>query len=53
MERTLLLALSINAGVMGLGLNWLSLPERIALFLATAASFAWNFVLNKLLVFKA
>jgi len=46
-------ALSINAGVMGLGLNWLSLPEGIALLLATAASFAWNFVLNKLLVFKA
>jgi len=45
-------ALAINAGTMALVLNWLGLPEIIALGAATGASFVWNFVLNKLVVFK-
>jgi putative flippase GtrA len=45
-------ALGINAGVMALGLRVLQLPEIVALGLATAASFGWNFVLNKIVVFK-
>ena len=45
-------ALAINAGTMALALNWLGLPEIIALGAATGASFVWNFVLNKLVVFK-
>jgi putative flippase GtrA len=45
-------ALWINAGVMALCLNVLQLPEIIALGLATAGSFVWNFVLNKIVVFK-
>ena len=49
---THIFALAINAGTMALALNWLHLPEIVALGLATAASFAWNFVLNKLVVFK-
>jgi putative flippase GtrA len=45
-------ALGVNAGVMALGLKMLQLPEVIALGLATATSFIWNFVLNKIVVFK-
>jgi putative flippase GtrA len=45
-------ALAINAGTMALALDWLHLPEIIALGAATAASFIWNFVLNKLVVFR-
>jgi len=45
-------ALGINAGVMYLGLETFKLSEVISLVLATAASFGWNFVLNKLVVFK-
>lgn len=45
-------ALIINAGTMALALDWLGLPEIVALGAATGASFVWNFVLNKLVVFK-
>lgn len=45
-------ALGINAGVMALGLDVFHLPEIVALGLATAASFGWNFVLNKWIVFR-
>ncbi|MBT3339163.1 MAG: GtrA family protein [Anaerolineae bacterium] len=45
-------ALAINAGTMALVLNWLQLPEIVALGAATGASFVWNFVLNKLVVFR-
>lgn len=45
-------ALAINAGTMALALDWLGLPEIVALGAATSASFVWNFVLNKLVVFK-
>ena len=45
-------ALAINAGTMALALNALHFPEIAALGLATAASFFWNFVLNKVVVFK-
>jgi len=45
-------ALGINAGTMALALQGLHLPELIALGLATGASFVWNFVLNKWVVFR-
>ena len=45
-------ALAINAGTMALVLNLLQLPEIVALGAATGASFVWNFVLNKLVVFR-
>ncbi len=45
-------ALGINAGTMAFGLNILHLPEAIALAVATAAAFGWNFALNKLVVFR-
>lgn len=45
-------ALVINAGTMALALDALHISEIIALGLATAASFIWNFALNKILVFK-
>ena len=45
-------ALAINAGTMALALDWLHLPEIIALGAATGAAFVWNFVLNKLVVFR-
>jgi len=45
-------ALGINAGVMYLGLETFNLSEVISLALATGASFGWNFILNKLVVFK-
>ncbi len=45
-------ALAINAGTMALVLDRLHLPEIVALGAATGASFVWNFVLNKLVVFK-
>ncbi len=46
-------ALGINAGVMFLGLEVLALSEILSLILATGAAFGWNFILNKLVVFKA
>ncbi len=46
-------ALGINTGVMALGLSGFHLGEAIALILATSAVFAWNFILNKQLVFKS
>ena len=49
---THIVALAINAGTMALALDWLHLPEIIAFGTATGASFIWNFVLNKLVVFK-
>ena len=45
-------ALGINAGIMALGLNLLHLPELVALGFATLAVFSWNFVINKLVVFR-
>ncbi len=49
---THIFALAINAGTMAFVLGVMQLPEIIALGAATAASFVWNFVLNKLVVFK-
>lgn len=49
---THLVALGINAGVMALSINVLALPEVISIMLATAAAFVWNFLLNKLVVFR-
>lgn len=49
---THLFALAINAGTMALALDWLGWPEILALGAATGASFVWNFVLNKWVVFK-
>jgi len=45
-------ALAINAGTMAFVLEVMQLPEIIALGAATGASFIWNFVLNKLVVFR-
>lgn len=45
-------ALGINASVMYLGLETFNLSEVISLVLATGAAFGWNFILNKLVVFK-
>ncbi len=45
-------ALGINAGVMAFSLSLLHVPEVVALILATAAAFGWNFVLNKCVVFR-
>ena len=47
-----LLAIGINVGVMYLALNALRLPEPGALALATGATFLWNFVVSKFLIFK-
>jgi putative flippase GtrA len=49
---TQLAALGINAGMMTLCLQWLTLPELIALGVATATSFAWNFFVSKSVVFQ-
>ncbi len=49
---THIFALAINAGTMSLALETFALPEIVALGLASAASFVWNFVLNKLVVFQ-
>ena len=49
---THIFALAINAGTMALVLDMLQLPEIIAWGAAMGASFLWNFVLNKLVVFK-
>lgn len=49
---THIVALAINTGTMALALDWLNLPEIVALGAATGASFVWNFVLNKLVVFQ-
>ena len=49
---THIVALAINARTMALSLDWMNLSEIIALVVATGASFVWNFVLNKLVVFK-
>lgn len=50
---THIVALGINAGVMYLSLEMLQLSEVLALVLATGAAFGWNFILNKVVVFKA
>ena len=49
---THIFALAINAGTMAFVLDAMQLPELIALGAATTASFVWNFVLNKLVVFR-
>jgi len=49
---THIFALAINAGTMALVLDVMQFPEIVALGAATAASFVWNFVLNKMVVFK-
>jgi putative flippase GtrA len=45
-------ALGINTGTLALGLNQLHLPELVALGCATLVTFGWNFVINKLVVFR-
>ena len=47
-----LAALALNAGVMHLGLNVFGLPETVAFGAATGATFAWNFALSKVVVFR-
>jgi putative flippase GtrA len=49
---TQIAALGINTGFMALGLKFLHLPELIALGFATLVTFCWNFVINKLVVFR-
>ena len=49
---THIFALAINAGTMAFVLDVMQLPEIIAVGAATGASFVWNFVLNKLVVFR-
>jgi putative flippase GtrA len=45
-------ALGINAGAMALMYNFLNCSEAMALGLAVAVSFGWNFSLNRWFVFK-
>lgn len=45
-------ALGVNAGVMAFCLDILHFPEVVSFASATCASFAWNFSLNKWVVFK-
>ena len=45
-------ALGINTGTLALGLNQLHLPELMALGCATLVTFGWNFIVNKLVVFR-
>lgn len=47
-----LAALALNAGAMHLALNVLGLPEIVAFGAATAATFSWNFAVNKFVVFR-
>jgi len=47
-----LAGLAINAGVMHLALRTLSLPELIALGLATGTAVTWNFAWSKFVVFR-
>jgi len=47
-----LAALAINASVMHLCLNALSLHEIVSLVLATGSTFLWNFTISKFLIFK-
>jgi putative flippase GtrA len=48
---TNLIGLSINAAVLWLGLL-LSLPEIMALLLATSVVLLWNFIISKVVVFN-
>lgn len=48
---TNLIGLVINAGVLWFGLL-LSLPEILALLLATCVVLLWNFIINKFVVFN-
>ena len=43
---------TISSAVMQFGLEIVVLPEAIAFGLATAATFAWNFIINKFVVFR-
>jgi len=45
-------ALGINAGTMALSLEIFHLPDLVALGVATLATFSWNFVINKVVVFR-
>jgi len=47
-----LAGVAINAGIMYLCLNGLSLPEAVAFILATGATLVWNFTISKFIVFK-
>ena len=47
-----LVGAAISSAVMRLGLELLLLPEAAAFILATAATFAWNFMINKFVVFR-
>ncbi len=46
-----LIGLSVNAAVLWLGLL-LSLPEILALLIATGVTLVWNFIISKLVVFN-
>lgn len=50
---THIIALGVNAGVMGFSLTLLHTPETLAFTLATGASFVWNFIMNKMVVFRS
>jgi putative flippase GtrA len=45
-------ALGINTGFMAFGLKFLHLPDLVSLGVATLVTFGWNFVINKLVVFR-
>jgi putative flippase GtrA len=49
---TQIAALGINTGFMALGLRILHFPELVALGIATLTTVCWNFVINKLVVFR-
>jgi putative flippase GtrA len=46
-----LIGLSINAAVLWLGLL-LSIPEILALVIATSVTLVWNFIISKLVIFN-
>jgi putative flippase GtrA len=47
-----LLSLALNAGAMHLGIYAMAMSEALALVLATAITFAFNFTCSKVLVFR-
>lgn len=48
-----LIALGVNAGVLHLGLEVLSITEFASLILATGVTLLWNFLMSKLVIFRA
>jgi len=48
-----LIALGVNAGVLHLGLAVFSIGEFASLILATGVTLLWNFLMSKLVIFRA